>query len=33
MAVNSCDVEAVVRNQCLFMDFDFVCGDEGEQKE
>jgi len=33
MAANSRDVEAVVCNRCFFMDFNFVCGDEGEQKE
>jgi len=33
MAFNSCDVEEVVHDQCFFMDFDFACGYEGEQKE
>jgi len=33
MAANSLDVEAVAHDRCFFMDFDFVCGDEGEQKE
>ena len=28
MAVCSCDVEAVVRDQCFFKDFDFVCGND-----
>ena len=28
MAINSHDVKAVVHDQCFFMDFDFVCGDE-----
>ena len=31
MATNSRDVEAVVRDQCYLMDFDFVCSDEGKQ--
>ena len=26
MAINSCDIEAVVDNRCFFMDLDFVCG-------
>jgi len=30
MVVCSRDVEAVIRNRCFFMDFDFVCGDERE---
>jgi len=33
MAANLRDVEAVARDQCFFMDFDFVCSDQGEQKE
>ena len=33
MAVNLCDVEAVIRDQCFFMDFNLVCGDEREKKE
>jgi len=30
MAVNLRNVEAVVRNRSLFMDFNFVCGGEAE---
>ena len=30
MIVNSRDVTADVRDQCFFMDFDFVCGDKDE---
>ena len=33
MALNSRDVEVVVHDQCFFMDFDLLCGDEGKQKE
>ena len=33
MAANSRDIEAVVYDPCFFMDFYFVCGNEGEQKE
>ena len=33
MAVCSCDVKAVVRDQYFFVDFDSVCGEDGEQKE
>ena len=33
MAANSRDVEAVVCDRCFFMDFDFVCSGEGEQKQ
>ena len=30
MVIHSHDVETVARDQCLFMDFDFSCGDAGE---
>ena len=30
MAVYSRDVKAVVRDQCFFKDFDFVCGNAGQ---
>ena len=33
MAVNSCNVEAVIRDQCFFMDFNSACGNAGESKE
>ena len=29
MAVNSHYINTVARDRCFFMDFDFVCGDEG----
>jgi len=32
MAVCSCDIETVVHDRCFFMDFDFVCGDAGQNK-
>jgi len=32
MAICSCNVEVIVHDQCFFMDFDFVCGDEREYK-
>ena len=33
MAICSRDVEMVFHDRCFFMDFDFVCGDAGQQKE
>ena len=32
MAADSHEIEAIVRNWCFFMDFDFVCGDEGGEE-
>jgi len=30
MAICSRDIKAVTRDQCFFMDFNFVCGDTKE---
>ena len=33
MAICSHDVKVVARDQCFFMDFDFVCDDAEDYKE